>query len=278
MKKSSKVFLSILLILSIVLTAGCSSKTSAGSASALENIKKAGVLKVGVKSDVPKFSMVDTATNEYSGFEDDLAYEIAAVIFDCTSTEAKEKKMVEFQGVTAKTRGPLLENGEIDLVIATFTITEERKESYNFSTPYFTDAIGLLVKKNNNYTSITDLNGEAIGVAQSSTTKDSIDAYIAENNMEITVTYSEYTSYPEIKAALDSGRVKAFSVDGAILAGYIDDTTQLLPEKFSPQDYGIASNLNNTDLAELVNTSIINLRESGKLNEMLTSWGLESYK
>ena len=42
--------------------------------------------------------------------------------------EAKDKKLVEFQGVTAKTRGPLLENGEIDLVIATFTITDERKK------------------------------------------------------------------------------------------------------------------------------------------------------
>ncbi len=75
----------------------------------------------------------NTATGEYEGFEDDLAYNIAGEIFGCTPEEAKDKKLVEFQGVTAKTRGPLLENGEIDLVIATFTITDERKETYNFS-------------------------------------------------------------------------------------------------------------------------------------------------
>lgn len=121
---------------------------AAGSSDAdVQKIIDRGVLKVGCKSDVPNFSLQNTATGEYEGFEDDLAYEIAGEIFGCSADEAKEKKLVEFQGVTAKTRGPLLENGEIDLVIATFTITEERKETYNFSTPYYTDAVGLLVNK-----------------------------------------------------------------------------------------------------------------------------------
>ncbi|MDY4693641.1 MAG: transporter substrate-binding domain-containing protein, partial [Blautia sp.] len=86
----------------------------------VQKIIDAGVLKVGCKADVPKFSLQNTKTGEYEGFEDDLAYEIAGDIFGCTADEAKEKDLVEFQSVTAKTRGPLLENGEIDLVIATF--------------------------------------------------------------------------------------------------------------------------------------------------------------
>ena len=92
---------------------------------------------------------------------------------DAAQTRQK-KETGEIPGVTAKTRGPLLENGEIDLVIATFTITAERKETYNFSTPYYTDAVGLLVNKDSGINSIEDLDGKIIGVAQSSTTKDGL--------------------------------------------------------------------------------------------------------
>ena len=75
---------------------------AAGSSDAdVQKIIDRGVLKVGCKSDVPNFSLQNTATGEYEGFEDDLAYEIAGDIFGCSADEAKEKKLVEFQGVTA---------------------------------------------------------------------------------------------------------------------------------------------------------------------------------
>ena len=74
---------------------------AAGSSDAdVQKIIDRGVLKVGCKSDVPNFSLQNTATGEYEGFEDDLAYEIAGEIFGCSADEAKEKKLVEFQGVT----------------------------------------------------------------------------------------------------------------------------------------------------------------------------------
>lgn len=104
---------------------------------------------------------------------------------DALRRKRKNKKLVEFQGVTAKTRGPLLENGEIDLVIATFTITDERKETYNFSTPYYTDAVGLLVNNDSGIESIEDLDGKIIGVAQSSTTKDGFKAYVEEKGLNV---------------------------------------------------------------------------------------------
>jgi putative glutamine transport system substrate-binding protein len=160
---------------------------------------------------------------------------------------------VEFTAVTAKTRGPLLDNGELDLVIATFTITEERKQSYNFSTPYYTDAVGLLVKKDAGYTSLADMNDAVIGVAQSATSKDAVSA--EAQNLGITVSFSEFPTYPEIKAALDSGRVNAFCVDRLILRGYLDDSCVLLDDQFKPQNYGVCSKLDNTDLPKPLITS-----------------------
>lgn len=255
-------------------TGGDTAKTEEGTAG-VDKIKSAGVLKVGCKVDVPKFGLQDTATGEYTGLEIDLAYEIAAKIFGVTAEEAKTKKLVEFQGVTAKTRGALLDNGEIDLVLATFTITEERKESWNFSTPYFTDAVGLMSLADAPYTSVEDLDGAIIGVAQGSSTKDGIQKYITDNNLAVTPQFQEFDGYPALSAALSSGNIDIFSVDRAILAGYNDDTTKILPDRFAEQDYGVASALKNKDLAALVDGVVVELKDSGKLATMISDWGIE---
>lgn len=232
----------------------------------LDAIKARGVLKLGVKVDVPKFGYKDAGTGVIDGFEIDLARILATKILG-------DPKKIDLQGVTAKTRGPLLDNGEIDLVIATFTITEERKKSYNFSDPYFTDGVGALVKTAKGFKSIKDLNGKRIGVAQSATTKKALTEFGDANGLKFE--FAEFNSYPEIKAALDSGRVDAFSVDGAILAGYKDASTSYLPDRFAPQDYGIASKLTNTGLAKLVNDTVLALKASGELDKLIAKWELK---
>jgi len=232
----------------------------------LDAIKARGVLKVGVKVDVPKFGYKDAGTGVVDGFEIDLARIIATKILG-------DPKKIDVQAVTAKTRGPLLDNGEIDLVIATFTITEERKKSYNFSDPYFTDGVGLLVKTAKGFKGLKDLDGKRIGVAQSATTKKALQAVGDAQGLKFE--FAEFNSYPEIKAALDSGRVDAFSVDGAILAGYKDASTSYLPDRFAPQDYGIASKLGNDGLAKLVSDTVKALKASGELDKLVAKWELK---
>lgn len=241
----------------------------------VQKIIDRGVLKVGCKSDIPKFSLQNTATGEYEGFEDDLAYEIAGEIFGCGADEAKEKKLVEFQGVTAKTRGPLLENGEIDLVIATFTITDERKETYNFSTPYYTDAVGLLVNKDSGISSIEDLDGKIIGVAQSSTTKDGFKAYVEEKGLNVNPEFQEFDGYPALAQALATKQIDCFSVDRAILAGYVNDSNVILEDRFAEQDYGVAAAKENTGLAELVEGKVTSMLSDGSMKALQDQWGLQ---
>lgn len=239
---------------------------AAGETPDIKAIKNRGVLKVGVKVDVPKFGYRDPKTGKIDGFEIDLARAIAKVILG-------DENKIDAQGVTAKTRGPLLDNGELDLVIATFTITEERKLSYNFSDPYFADGVGLLVKKQAGFKSLKDLNGKRIGVAQSATTKQAIQA--EADKLGIKVQFLEFATYPEIKAALDSRRVDCFSVDTAILFGYLDNSTMLLPDRFSPQDYGIASKKINQGLATVVNQIVNDLKTTGQLDKLLEKWELK---
>ena len=241
----------------------------------VQKIVDRGVLKVGCKSDVPNFSLQNTATGEYEGFEDDLAYNIAGEIFGCTPEEAKDKKLVEFQGVTAKTRGPLLENGEIDLVIATFTITDERKETYNFSTPYYTDAVGLLVNNDSGIESIEDLDGKIIGVAQSSTTKDGFKAYVEEKGLNVNPEFQEFDGYPALAQALATKQIDCFSVDRAILSGYVNDSNHILDDRFSEQDYGVASAKENTGLAELVDKKVTSMLSDGSMKALQDQWNLQ---
>lgn len=255
--------------------AGETAKAGDGAAADVQKIIDRGTLKVGCKSDIPKFSLQNTATGEYEGFEDDLAYEIAGKIFGCTADEAKEKKLVAFQGVTAKTRGPLLENGEIDLVIATFTITDERKETYNFSTPYYTDAIGLLVNKDSGITSIEGLDGKIVGIAQSANTKEMTLKYIDEKGLKVKPQFQEFDGYPALAQALATKQIDCFSVDRAILAGYVNDKNQILEDRFAEQDYGVASAKENTGLAALVEEKVTSMISDGSMKKLQDKWELQ---
>jgi putative glutamine transport system substrate-binding protein len=225
-----------------------------------------GVLRVGTKVDVPNFGYQNPETGEMEGLEIDIAKELAKRLLG-------DENKITTTGVTAQTRGPLLDNNEVDMIIATFTITEERKKSYNFTDPYYTDAIGFLVKKDSGINSVKDLDGKTIGVAQSATTKDAIIEKAKE--WGITVNFSEYASYPEINAALASGRVDAFSVDKSILMGYVNETTKILEEGFKPQEYGIATKFDNKDLAEYVNNFIAEIKADGTLDALLAKWNLK---
>jgi aspartate/glutamate/glutamine transport system substrate-binding protein len=234
--------------------------------SAMDKIKKSSVLKVGVKEDVPKFGYLNPSTNEHEGFEIDLAKAIAKKIFG-------DETKVKFTGVTAKTRGPLLDTGEVDLVLATFTVTDERRKVYDFSDIYFTDAVGIMVKKSSGIKTFADLNGKTVGVAQSATSKKALQE--GADKAGITLKFSEYATYPEIKTALDSGRIDAFSVDQAILLGYMEDSVMLLPEHFEEQPYGAAIKKGNTELLNLVNGVIEDMKKSGELDALLAKNGLK---
>ena len=227
-----------------------------------------GVLRVGVKTDVPGFGYQDVLSEEYSGLEIDLAKKIA---------ETLGVDDIQFTAVTAATRGQLLDSGDIDMVIATFTITEERKDSWNFTTPYYTDAVSLLVKKDSGIADYADLEGKEIGVSTGSTSMEALIDAAAENGVTLTQAdnFSEYATYPEIKTALDAGRVDAFCVDGSILSGYLDDSVEIIDSiRFSPQEYGITTKLDNTGLAEYLDGLVNTWLEDGTIDQMIADNGI----
>lgn len=213
----------------------------------IQAIVDRGTLNVGVKNAVIGFGFQDTLSGEYSGMEIDLAKKIAETL----------GVDVEFTAVTAATRGELLDSGDLDCVLATFTITDERRNSWDFSTPYYTDHVTVLVENSSNIKSLKDIEGKVVGVSSGSTSarslvsamieagvikgdgfdKDSFDAATWKEG----VSFQQYDDYPTISTALSANEVQAFCVDKSILAVYNTDNRSYISEEFAPQEYGVAT-------------------------------------
>lgn len=132
-----------------------------------------------------------------------------------------------------------------------------------------------MVLKDSGINSIEDLDGKVIAVSQGSTTKDGFRKYVEEKGIDVNPEFEEFDGYPSMAAALAAKNVDVFSVDRAILAGYNDDTTIILEDRFAEQEYGVATKLDNKGLAELVEGVVTDLKSSGKMDEMLKGWGIE---
>ena len=225
-----------------------SAAASSGAVSAdVQAIIDRGVLKVGVKNAVKGFSFQDTLTGEYTGLEDSLAEMIAEHL----------GVDVEFTTVTAATRGELLDSGDIDCVLATFTITEERRKSWDFSTPYYTDYVSVLVEDSSGIKALADLKDKVVGVSSGSTSARALvqemidegvitgegfdaDTFNADTWKD-GISFRQYDDYPAISTALSAGEVNGFCVDKSILAIYKTDGRSYIDAEFSPQEYGVAT-------------------------------------
>ena len=232
-------------------TASSAASGSAASSEAVsadvQAIVDRGVLKVGVKNAVKGFSFQDTLTGEYTGLEDSLAEMIAEHL----------GVDVEFTPVTAATRGELLDSGDIDCVLATFTITDERKKSWDFSTPYYTDYVSVLVEDSSGIKSLADLKDKVVGVSSGSTSARALvqemidegvitgEGFSADTFNADTwkdgISFRQYDDYPAISTALSAGEVNGFCVDKSILAIYKTEGRSYIDAEFSPQEYGVAT-------------------------------------
>src|SRR6516225_171146 len=132
-------------------------------ADSLSAIRTRGMLNVGVKSDVLGFAYLNPKTEQYEGYEVDIARELAKRLLG-------DPAKVSFTAVTPGTRGALLDSGEVDMLLATFSITPERKIVFDFSPPYYTDGVALLVPKMSGIKGLSDLNNKPIGIAKDTDT------------------------------------------------------------------------------------------------------------
>ena len=239
-----------------------------------------GVLKVGVKNAVKGFSFQDTLTGEYTGLEDSLAEMIAEHL----------GVDVEFTTVTAATRGELLDSGDIDCVLATFTITEERRKSWDFSTPYYTDYVSVLVEDSSGIKALANLKDKVVGVSSGSTSARALvqemidegvitgegfnaDTFNADTWKD-GISFRQYDDYPAISTALSAGEVNGFCVDKSILAIYKTEGRSYIDAEFSPQEYGVATK-KGSGFSALCDELVSGWLSDGTIDGLIKENGLE---
>lgn len=265
-----------------LLAAALACTTILGAATACSDSSGGKVLKVGCKADVLNFGYQDTATGEYEGLEIDLANMLAKELgYDS----------VEFTTVTAATRTELLDSGDLDCVLATFTITEERKKSWDFSTAYYTDAVTVLVEKQDNITDLSGLVGKKIGVSTGSTSayaltkamveKGLITYELPEKSADFDISafecegtkFEQFGDYPAISNAMTAGTVDAFCVDKSILAAYKTEDRDYISDTFSPQQYGVATK-KDSELSPKIDELIKKWLDDGTIDGLIAKFGL----
>ena len=230
----------------------------------LEELKEKGQIVVGVKTDVPELSYYDEKTGEWSGLEVELAYNIGCELFGVNRSDLGDK--VKLVGVTVADREEKLRNGDIDLMLATYTKTKERAKEFALSNSYYTSYIGLMVRYTpedlnslgtTNIKSLADLDGKIVGVARNSTTRHDMVEYIATaNQLKVNPQFTSYSSYEALYKALKKGDIDVIAVDVSILNGYDDASTKILPDRFAGQHYSAAVLPENAKLLDIVNKVI----------------------
>lgn len=269
MKKWRGLHLAIAMMMALVLVlAGCGGKDKETAADVtvdsktVEAIKKRGKLVAGVKFDTKLFGLKDPGSGKVEGFDIDIAKALAKKILgDETKIELKE--------VTSKTRIPLLQNGDIDIIIATMTITEERKQQVEFSDVYFMAGQSILVKKGSPIKSVEDLKkGDKVLAVKGSTSAQNIRQKVPD------ATVLEFENYQDAFTALKAGQGVTLTTDNAILFGMMqqDANYEVVGGTFTDEPYGMAIVKGDTGFTGVVNELLADLKKSGDYDKLYESW------
>lgn len=198
-----------------------------------DRMKQKGRVTVGVKEDQPQLGFRDPASNQYSGFDVEIARLIAAQLgFD-------PKTQIDYKPVPSTSREQAIINGEVDYYVGTYTINDKRKAQVGFAGPYFMAGQDLLVRKDN-----TDITGsEALkGKRVCSATGSTPIQRIKEQQLTEPGNIVEFQRYSECVQQLLDGQVDALSTDDAILKGYAaedPDKLKVVGKPFSEEPYGV---------------------------------------
>ncbi len=251
-KRVVTVFAAMLATFIVTACSGPSGLPPAKEGTLLRKIQDRGKLIVGVKYDVPTFGYLNPQTSALEGFDPAIGREIAAYIFG-------DPNKVEFKEAVTKDRIPFLKDGTVDVVLSTFTISEERLKQVDFSIVYYVSGDRLLVSVDSPIRTIADLDGRKVAANKGSGI---IDQLTTRTKAEIVVV----NNASEGVQALLNRQADAMTGDDIAMFGTALRNPGLKvvgpPISISPLGAGVAKG--HPELLEVVNTVITNVKSSGK--------------
>ncbi len=222
--------------------------------STMAKLASAGSITIGTKFDQPLFGLKAPSGNP-EGFD----VEIGKIIAGELGISADNIKWVE---TVSANREAYIADGTVDIVIATYTINDERKEKVSFAGPYYNAGQALMVlSDNSDINGPDDLAGKNVCSVEGSTPA----ANIAENYPEANLKLFE--AYTDCLEPLRNNQVDVLTTDNVILAGYVaesDGEFKVVGEPFTEEPYGIGLAKDDTDFRMWINDVLEEIFEDGR--------------
>lgn len=260
LKNKKHCFLLVVTILFVISLIGCTNKNN--SSKAIE--KKEDIIRVAISPGYYPFIFKEN--DKLKGFEIDLWNEISK------RTGAKIKyECADFSGLFG-----LLDSDKVDTVSAQISITDKRKEKYNFSVPYEYSGMQLVVKSNNNsINTLNDLKGKTVGIGIGSVANDIVKKQDPENKIKI-VNYTSATlkgNYTDLNLGrIDSVFAQDIEALISIKKSNLDLKLVGQPIDYAPIAFPFAKTKKGDTLREKVDKSINDMRKDGTLKKLSNKW------
>ena len=232
--------------------------------SRMAELAKAGTIKVGTKFDQPLFGL-----KGLSGKPEGFDVEVAKIIAAKLGIPADK---VEFVEAVSANREPFLQQKQVDMVVATYTINDKRDTVVDFAGPYFVAKQDILVAKGNpkQITGPEGLKGKKTCSVSGSTPASTVQEKYGLTTADLVLV----DAYSKCRDALGNGQVDAVTTDNVILAGYVDqapDKFELLNKPFTEEPYGIGVPEGQEAFCEFINTTLKEAEADGSFAKAFTS-------
>jgi glutamate transport system substrate-binding protein len=228
--------------------------------STMAELNEAGSIRIGTKFDQPGLGNIDLETDEPEGFDVEIAKLIAGKL-------GIAEDDIEFIETISANREAFLANDRVDMIVATYTINDERKAQVDFAGPYYVAGQDLLVRADDDsINGPDDLAGKRVCAVTGSTPI----ARIRESYPEAEPV--EFDTYTECVDQLEAEQIDAVSTDNIILAGYAADPRyeglfRVVGETFSDEPYGIGVPKGDDEFRAFINDVLEDAFQDGTWEE-----------
>ena len=216
----------------------------------MAELAEAGEIRIGTKYDQPGFGL-ENLEGELEGFD----VEVGKIIAGALGIEEDGIQWVE---TPSAVREEVLEDDEVDMVVATYTINDERKERITFAGPYYVAGQQIMVSADNDEITgpeyFTENPDATVCSVTGSTPSENIREYL--DNDDQLVLFEEYSQCAD---SLENGQVDAVTTDNVILLGFVsesDGAFKLVGEQFTEEPYGIGITKGDTEFCEFINQTL----------------------
>ncbi len=221
----------------------------------MKELAESGSITIGVKYDQPGIGFKGATDDMPRGIDPEIGKILAADL-------GIAPEDITWKETISDNREPFLQSGEVDLVIASYSITDDRREVVGQAGPYYVTGQQLLVAKGSDIQGLEDIKGEAVCSVTGSTSLDNVEAEGAKPR--------GFDTYSECRDQVLNGSVDAMTTDGAILLGYAaenPDELEVVGDTFSEERYGVGYPKDAPEMCGWITDTLTAAEDDGKWAE-----------